>query len=52
VGGGHAGRIGKLKLGNHTEPRLTAQAIVFACENNVTSIGDSGFYAWVLLRRL
>jgi hypothetical protein len=27
---------------HHTEPRLIAQAFVFACENKVTLIGDIG----------
>jgi hypothetical protein len=38
-----------LALGDdHTEPRLIAQAFVFACENNVTLIGDFGIYATLL----
>ena len=32
--------------------RLLAQAFVFACENNVTPIGDIGFYTRVLLKPL
>jgi hypothetical protein len=37
---------------DHTEPRLIAQAFVFACENKVTPNGDIGIQGWLLLGSL
>jgi hypothetical protein len=37
---------------DHTEPRLIAQAFVFACESKVTLIGDFGIYATLLFGSL
>jgi hypothetical protein len=44
--------LGVALVADHTEPRLIAQAFVFACESKVTLGDDFGIYATLLLGSL